>query len=33
MDIIKRDFDDIIKELLPSNLISTMDFKDSKDVK
>ncbi|KAL4446655.1 hypothetical protein ABPG74_005593 [Tetrahymena malaccensis] len=33
MDQIKNDYDDIIKEILPNNIMSTLDFKNGKDIR
>lgn len=33
MDSIKNEYDDIIKEILPNNVMSTLDFKNSKDIR
>ena len=33
MDKIKSEYDDIIKEILPNNLMNSIDFKNGKDIK
>lgn len=33
MDVVKNEYDDIIKEILPNNFISTIDFKNGKDIR
>lgn len=33
MDAVKNEYDDIVKEILPNNIMSSLDFKNAKDIR